>query len=91
MFLGSILIMANQCLILTAIFGSEASINDDPASGVFATFTFFLCCVYSVFGIVLGVFRRDLVEINDGVLPPAAAAGDSANVGKPAVSGFTSV
>ena len=85
--------MANQCLILTAIFGSESGVNSDPAAGFFATFTFFLFCVYTVFGILLGVFRRDLVEINDGTLPPATVAGADANEAgaKPAVAGFTAV
>ena len=85
--------MANQCLILTAIFYSESGYNDDGAAAAFATFTFFLFCVYSTFGVLLGVFRRDLVEVNDGTLPPASVGGtDNNDVGaKPAVSGFTAV
>ena len=66
-FLGVVVIMSNQCLILTAVFGEESSNKSlnpdgDPASGAFATFSFFLFVVYAVFAGMLAVFRDDLIH-----------------------------
>lgn len=80
-FLGCVCIMANQCLMLVGIFGSE-SVHDDGGDGksakeerasrdAFTTFAFFLFCIYAAFGFLLAVFRNDLA-LNGGA--PAAAA-----------------
>ena len=64
-FLGVLTIMANQCLILTAIFGADSEKNGNKASGAFATFCFFLGMVYAIFGLMLAIFRKDLVGENN--------------------------
>jgi hypothetical protein len=63
-FLGAVVVIANQLLILTAIFGAENDMRSDDASGWFASFCFILFVIYVVFGLMLAVFRADLVQDN---------------------------
>ncbi|GMI41031.1 hypothetical protein TrCOL_g10590 [Triparma columacea] len=72
-FLGVVLVMANQCLILTAIFGEESEYNSNSSAGAFATFSFFLFMIYIVFGGMLAVFRADLIQ--DEPLPQVTVTG----------------
>eukprot|EP00349_Pseudokeronopsis_sp_Brazil_P005035 CAMPEP_0202963648 /NCGR_PEP_ID=MMETSP1396-20130829/7665_1 /ASSEMBLY_ACC=CAM_ASM_000872 /TAXON_ID= /ORGANISM="Pseudokeronopsis sp., Strain Brazil" /LENGTH=114 /DNA_ID=CAMNT_0049685047 /DNA_START=304 /DNA_END=648 /DNA_ORIENTATION=- len=65
--LGVIFIMSNQMLIIFAIFAelagnaanSPATTSSQEAMTVFA---FFLFIVYSAFGIMLAVFRNDVIK-----------------------------
>ena len=70
--------MANQCLILTAIFGEESEYNSNSAAGAFATFSFFLFMIYSIFGGMLAVFRADLIQ--DEPLPQVTVTGGGENI-----------
>ncbi|GMH88173.1 hypothetical protein TL16_g11081 [Triparma laevis f. inornata] len=97
-FLGAVVVMANQCLILTAIFGEESEKNNDKAAGTFATFSFFLFCVYSIFAGMLAIFRADLVQEQDlpsvtvggaGIKAPSVSNASNAGVPTNAVPGTT--
>jgi hypothetical protein len=77
-FMGVVVVMANQCLILTAIFGEENQKHGNASAGAFATFAFFLFAVYAVFGGMLAIFRADLVQDADLPVISGAAAGAAA-------------
>ena len=67
-FLGVVAVMSQQMLIIGAIFGGEASAkegaDDDEANAdsAMSVFAFFLWIVYSVFAVLLAVFRNDLIR-----------------------------
>jgi hypothetical protein len=61
--------MSNQMLILFAIFaersqrvGAAAGIAVQQAQQAMAVFSFFLWLVYGFFGLVLGIFRNEVVK-----------------------------
>ena len=68
-FLGVVFVMSNQMLILFAIFaersqviGATAGKEVQQAQQAMAVFSFFLWLVYGFFGLVLGIFRNDVVK-----------------------------
>ena len=68
-FLGVVFVMSNQMLILFAIFaersqvvGATAGIAVQQAQQAMAVFSFFLWLVYGWFGLVLAIFRNDVVK-----------------------------
>ena len=68
-FLGVVFVMSNQMLILFAIFaersqviGSTAGKEVQQAQQAMAVFSFFLWLVYGFFGLVLGIFRNEVVK-----------------------------
>ena len=79
-------VMSQQMLIIGAIFAGEAEIkqdngDDDEASAdtCMAIFAIFLFAVYSVFAVLLAVFRNDLIrdealEPDDPALAPTEEA-----------------
>ncbi|KAJ1458295.1 hypothetical protein M885DRAFT_614647 [Pelagophyceae sp. CCMP2097] len=77
-FLGVIAVLANQCLILVAVFGTESG-NDSghkkQTDDVFSVFMFFIACVYIFFAALLAVFRNDLIkeEPTNGDVPVVIA------------------
>ena len=85
-FLGVVLVMSQQMLIIGAIFGGEASAkegaDDDEANAdsAMSVFAFFLGTVYSVFAVLLAVFRNDLIrdETLDADDPALAPSPDEA-------------
>lgn len=63
--LGVVVVMANQCLILVAIFGAEAQREKSrkrQTDDVFVVFMFFLCVAYLFFASLLAVFRNELIK-----------------------------
>lgn len=61
--LGCVIVMAQQCLILTAVFGGLDHGGDkasSSASKAAAVFLFFLFAVYGFFGTVLTCYRKQL-------------------------------
>ena len=75
-FIGFVFVVANLCLILSAMFANVADVMEDDDRDrpyeAFATFQFFLFAVYSTFFVALSVFRNDLIEqvtYGDEVLP----------------------
>ncbi|KAG5190373.1 hypothetical protein JKP88DRAFT_197319 [Tribonema minus] len=64
-FLGVVIIMSQQMLILFAVFAGRAedTTNDSekPADSAFAAFCFFLFVVYTGFAIMLAMFRADII------------------------------
>ena len=62
-FLGVVTVMANQCLMMVAIFGQWSGNEDEDkeskkaADDTFTTFSFFLFVVYAFFASLLAVFR----------------------------------
>ena len=68
-FLGVVFVMSNQMLILFAIFaersqvvGASAGLAVQQAQQAMAVFSFFLWLVYGWFGLILAVFRNDVVK-----------------------------
>ena len=68
-FLGVVFVMANQMLILFAFFaersqvvGASAGPQVQQAQQAMAVFSFFLFIVYGFFGLVLGIFRNEVVK-----------------------------
>lgn len=68
-FLGVVFVMANQMLILFAIFADRAhqvgladGMAVQQAQQAMAVFSFFLFLVYGFFGAVLAIFRNDVVK-----------------------------
>ena len=76
-FLGCVVVMSNQCLILTAVFGAESETHNDKPAGAFAVFSFFLFAVYGIFAGMLALFKADLVQkenmptTDPAAIPPA--------------------
>lgn len=61
--LGCVIVMAQQCLILTAVFGGLEHSGDkgsNSASKAAAVFLFFLFAVYALFGTLLTTYRKAL-------------------------------
>jgi len=68
-FLGVVFVMTNQMLILFAFFaerskvvGATAGPQVQQAQQAMAVFSFFLFLVYGFFGLVLGIFRNEVVK-----------------------------
>ena len=68
-FLGVVFVMANQMLILFAIFADRAhhvgladGVSQLQAQQAMAVFSFFLFVVYGFFGSVLAIFRNEIVK-----------------------------
>lgn len=59
--------MANQMLIIFAMFADRAQTDETKKlrdiNAAVATFSFFLAVVYSIFGILLTIFRFDVVKV----------------------------
>jgi hypothetical protein len=82
-FLGVVFVMSNQMLILFAIFaersqtiGSTAGKDVQQAQQAMAVFSFFLWMVYGFFGLVLAIFRNDVVK--EETLSTGGMAGEEA-------------
>ena len=64
-FLGVVVVMANQCLMMVAIFGEMSKDKDEDkgskksADDAAAVFAFFLFVVYALFASLLAVFRPE--------------------------------
>ena len=68
--LGVVFVMSNQMLILFVIFADHAISHESPlpikqAEQAMAVFSFFLFFVYAFFGIILAVFRNEVIT-DDG-------------------------
>ena len=68
-FLGVVLVMSFQMLILFAIIVNRAQMETDTksqqAQNAVAVFAFFLFFIYSIFGTILAVFRDEVIK--DGI------------------------
>lgn len=63
-FLGMVIVVANQCLILAVVFGIEnRMVTTYDADVAFVVFMVFLCAVYAFFATLLAVFRNSLVKV----------------------------
>ena len=67
--MGIIFVMANQMLIVFGVFADRVKIDSSngnkklmEADTAFSVFGFFLFFIYSVFGMMLGVFRNDIIR-----------------------------
>ena len=78
--LGVVFVMSNQMLILFAIFADRAhkvglsdGIAVQQSQRAMAVFSFFLFLVYGFFGLVLAIFRNDVVKEGERDLSPLCA------------------
>eukprot|EP00640_Fibrocapsa_japonica_P006981 CAMPEP_0113934008 /NCGR_PEP_ID=MMETSP1339-20121228/1352_1 /TAXON_ID=94617 /ORGANISM="Fibrocapsa japonica" /LENGTH=169 /DNA_ID=CAMNT_0000935611 /DNA_START=99 /DNA_END=608 /DNA_ORIENTATION=+ /assembly_acc=CAM_ASM_000762 len=70
-FLGVVIMMSQQCLILFAIFAGRAGATDSESESSadkgMASFCFLLFLIYGFFASVLGYFRKDLIKEADAM------------------------
>lgn len=71
-FLGLVFVLCQQLLIIFAVFVEQSQLPDQStmdiqAYNALASFSFLLFIIYSTFGILLAVFRDDIIKVdNDG-------------------------